>query len=190
MLFLGAGASKALGVGYSSDLSREVNAKLKAEGFGDVLSKINDALKNSNIYSGNEVDIEVSFTILNALSQPNWAVDDLGPFAAYLIGIQKEGVLHLGSLPHLTQDEIARMKHVAQNTIVTLCDKLDIEKAKKTYQELFQNTAGKLADGRSIGTLESTVTTNYDIAIEIYDPRKAWERGFEEDRREFGHVAT
>ena len=74
MLFLGAGASKAVGIGDLRDLTDKVDRKLKDEGYETILRNIEDILTKANkrnrFFKSGELDIEAKFSVLNALPNP------------------------------------------------------------------------------------------------------------------------
>jgi hypothetical protein len=88
MLFLGAGTSKAVGIGDLHDLTAIVKKRLKAEGYDDLIIHIIETLKNANknspFFNQHEIDIEVIFSVLNGLMDPTKALKELGPYAIYI----------------------------------------------------------------------------------------------------------
>jgi len=69
MLFLGAGASNALGIRHLSELTKKVIEKLNSKGYGEQIYEIKENIKKKNkncrYYHNNEIDIEVLLTIIN-----------------------------------------------------------------------------------------------------------------------------
>jgi hypothetical protein len=64
MLFLGAGASKAVGIGDLKDLTDEIMVRLKKEGYDDLIQHITEMLEKANrdnrFFNQGEIDIEVT----------------------------------------------------------------------------------------------------------------------------------
>jgi hypothetical protein len=92
LLFLGAGASKAVGIGALEDLSRKVNKELARRGYGDVLNHVCDVLHKANkkgkFFNEGEIDIEVTLSVLNARANHINALKESGPYSIYLAGRQ------------------------------------------------------------------------------------------------------
>jgi hypothetical protein len=74
MLFLGAGGSKAVGIGDLKDLTAKINVRLIEEGYEDLIQHITEILEKANLnnryFNECEIDIEVIFSVLNGLSNP------------------------------------------------------------------------------------------------------------------------
>jgi phage replication-related protein YjqB (UPF0714/DUF867 family) len=89
MLFLGAGASKAVGIGDLKDLTDAIMVRLKKVGYEDLIQDITETLKKANLhnrfFNEGEIDIEVIFSVLNALSNPTKALKEIGPYAIILM---------------------------------------------------------------------------------------------------------
>ncbi len=88
MLFLGAGASKAVGIGDLQELTKHIMTRLQKEGYEDLIKHVKATLKKANLrnryFNKSEIDIEVIFSVLNGLSNPTRALKDLGPYAIYV----------------------------------------------------------------------------------------------------------
>lgn len=88
MLFLGAGASAAAaGLKDLRGVSDEVEKTLYKKDFDQLLSDIKKHLVTSRLYNEEEIDIEITFTILNALANPTNSLKELGPFAVYAASV-------------------------------------------------------------------------------------------------------
>jgi hypothetical protein len=77
VLFLGAGASKAVNLPTLQDLTEQIRNK-----YGDPFKESHRMLKQSNdriTYSDEELDLEILLTILDSLVDPWNAIRELGP---------------------------------------------------------------------------------------------------------------
>jgi hypothetical protein len=87
LLFLGAGASKAIGYGDLKDQTSTIKNELKRKGCADVYERIEGRLARANkhlrLFDG-EIDLEVILSILNANVYQDKALLDSGPFTVYV----------------------------------------------------------------------------------------------------------
>lgn len=168
MLFLGAGASKAVGIGDLKDLTDEIMVRLKKEGYEDLIQDITETLKKANLdnryFNEGEIDIEVIFSVLDGLSHPTKALKDLGPYAIYIneLGRNQESPL---SEPLLNEEEMKRIRTLVGKGITSGCSKFDRSKATKYYRELFEFEKEMRGAGRR-RLFSPTATTNYDTVFE------------------------
>lgn len=88
MLFLGAGASKAVGIDDLENLTRRIKQRLGEREYGDrikhIVSVLEDANRVHRFFNEGEIDIEVIFSVLNGLFSPRKALEELGPYAVYI----------------------------------------------------------------------------------------------------------
>ena len=90
MLFLGAGASKAVGLPTLHGLTQKIRGR--DSDIDDRFEEIDNIVKGSENdigYQVGELDLEVYFTILDSLVEPAKSIYDLGPFAVYLYKLLK-----------------------------------------------------------------------------------------------------
>jgi hypothetical protein len=191
LLFLGAGASKAVGIGDLKELTVKVNKELCKQGYGKVLKDIVQVLCRANterqFFNEGEIDLEVTLSILNAKINHLGALKESGPYSIYLAELGK-----MINPPHLRfcTEDIKRIKKIVSRIITSACIKYDENKAKKYYGDLFSlkdeittyKTATITVKGPSI--FEHIVTTNYDLVIDNYYNKinKPLNRGFEKDK--------
>lgn len=168
MLFLGAGASKAVGIGDLKDLTDEIMVRLKKEGYEDLIQDITETLEKANrdnrFFNQGEIDIEVIFSVLNGLSNPTKALKEIGPYAIYIneLGRNQESPL---SERLRNEEEMKRIRTLVGEGITSVCSKFNLSNATKYYRELFEFEKEMLRADR--GRLFSpTATTNYDLVFE------------------------
>lgn len=85
MLFLGAGASKAVGLPTLHELTQKI--RVRDPDIDKRFNEIDNVVRGSENgigYQEGELDLEVYFTILNSLVEPANSIYDFGPFAVYL----------------------------------------------------------------------------------------------------------
>lgn len=191
LLFLGAGASKAVGIGDLEDLSRKVNKELARRGYGDVLNHVCDVLHKANkkgeFFNEGEIDIEVTLSVLNARANHINALKESGPYSIYLAGQRRLVSPRNIKLP--TYQDVAEIKRIVSSIITQSCIKYNHSKAMKYYGDLFnlKNDVTKYRNAtQNIGgpvIFENIVTTNYDLVVDNYSAEtdKPLRRGFEED---------
>ena len=129
ILFLGAGASKAVGLPTLPELTQEIRKT-----FDDPFGQIDKLLRQpSGIdYPENELDLEIYMTIIDSLAEPKLSILELGPFAVYLYNLveNKGGISRL-----LNSQDIRTLK---KNSIElmnrTLRTGIDAEIAKETLR--------------------------------------------------------
>lgn len=80
MIFLGAGASKILGIKTLSDMTNDLVKILREKDHGQVIDEIINCLKNFDITP----DFEAIYTVLEGLINPKQAVQNSGAFTAYV----------------------------------------------------------------------------------------------------------
>jgi hypothetical protein len=179
MLFLGAGASKAVDIGDLKDLTDKVNAKIISRGYGKLLDHIQDTLKKANsdsrFFNQGETDIEVVFSILNSRTEPVDALKNLGPYSIYINELREQS-----ELPYADQlqnkEEINNLKETIEKVIVSQCNKFKLDKATKYYDDLFRlerdTVEYRLMKGSDNTPIFSpVVTTNYDLVLERYSSK-------------------
>jgi hypothetical protein len=87
MLFLGAGASNAVGIGHLSILTEKIIKKLNNTKYSTIINNIISGIDQKNqynlYYQPNEIDIEVILSILNKCINPKESLKYLGPYAIF-----------------------------------------------------------------------------------------------------------
>jgi hypothetical protein len=93
LLFLGAGASKAVGIGDLKELTVKVKKELCKKGYGKVLKDINHVLCRANskrqFFNEGEIDLEVTISVLNATINHLKSLKESGPYSIYLAALGK-----------------------------------------------------------------------------------------------------
>lgn len=170
MLFLGAGASKAVGIGQLSDLTAKVMLKLEKTQYDDVIKDIISELgkKNSryNYYEKNEIDIEVILSVLNnGINHVN-SMRELGPYAIYASDNR-----NLTLQNRVSNNDLKKIRKIVATEITRNCSKFDEEKANEYYSDLFEIDK-EIVDFKTFEStsrtkiLSSIATVNYDLVIE------------------------
>jgi hypothetical protein len=183
MLFLGAGASRAVGLPDMRDLTIAVNARLEKEGYGQLIRHITDTLEHANrdsrFFNQGEIDIEVIFSVLNGRINPVKTLKELGPFAIY--------INELGGNPTIpfeetlrNEQELERIRRIIGEVITTNCSNPDTKRALSYYTSLFEFKKDLVSQGHE-RLFNHIVTTNYDLVIErcaFENPQIPWRTGF------------
>ena len=126
MLFLGAGASKAVNLPALHGLTEQIRRK-----YNDPFKEIDIALKRNNdriTYPTEELDLEIFLTILD----PWNTIHELGPFGVYLYKLLE----HKDKIKK-SKREIRNIKIKSIGLIDQLLRKPNLKKATKLYDELF-----------------------------------------------------
>lgn len=196
MLFVGAGASKAMGLGDLQDLTVKVRKELGKRGYENIFEKITRRLESTDLkdqfFNEGEIDLEVILSILNATVDRREALKELGPFAIYLNTFTNKRKL---SLLHATEDDLKKIRKIIGKTISQSLTNYNKSKAEKNYRRLFQISVDlnhkyrtKTGHTSQPPLFEHIVTTNYDRIIEnLYEDANMHGRpprmGFKEDER-------
>ncbi|MHA1878310.1 MAG: SIR2 family protein [Promethearchaeota archaeon] len=166
MIFLGAGASKALGIPTMQDFSKIVFNHLSKKGYSDIIKEIQSSLQEFDM----TVDFESVYAILEGLSGPAYSVKKAGPFVAFLMK-------NRNNLP--LKKDVSELLIEARKIIYEKCylsqDK--VLEINQLYFPLFEliherdfydiiNTPNSKGNRRLLGDI--IVTTNYDMSLELY----------------------
>src|SRR5215204_6034322 len=190
MLFLGAGASSAVGIPALAGLTASIISRLEAEGYGELIHHITETLERANqgsrFFNQGEIDIEVIFSVLNGRIDPETALMELGPFAIYLNALGGNRNLPFEDKLRNEQD-IVEIQRIVGEVIRTNCMSPNMDRALDYYTQLFEFKKRILGrTNRSNQLFNHIVTTNYDLVIERCAlknsdiPRKG---GFEQEPR-------
>ena len=160
MIFLGAGASKELGIKTMQELTEDVVAKLEKRGYGKEAEEIIYSLKEFGI----KPDFEAIYSVLEGLGNIKLGVREAGPLTAYVC----KRLSDIKSIP----DSEQILKEL-RTLIFEECSKIDRSKLGQVFDPLFQARAreGHVGPGYEplwINVASRIVTTNYDMAVEIY----------------------
>jgi SIR2-like domain len=167
VLFLGAGASKAVELPDLYDLTKKIRRETD-----DPFEEIERVLKQPKgriKYPHKELDLEIFLTILDSLADPLNAIPELSPFATYLYKLleNKKAIDKIK-----IQKERARdLKEKSVKLTSDILDTFNREKAKSLYDKLFSigdlNGEIKNAIGQTVHNIFNYIaTTNYDLVIE------------------------
>lgn len=186
MLFLGAGASRAVGVPDLRGLTDVVINRLEQEGYGDLIHHIIDTLESSNLgyrfFNQGEIDIEVIFSVLNGRLDNTNSLKELGPFGIYLNELGRNPTLPYSGVLQNRQ-ELSRIREIVGEVITKLCNSFHMDKATSYYAALFEFEKQVLARQQR-RLFSHIVTTNYDLVLErcaMVNPDIRAQTGFERD---------
>jgi len=169
MIFLGAGASKIVGIKTLQEMSKDLIKIMEKKGYRDIVGKITHSLKRF----GMTTDFEAIYTIVEGLTNPKHAVKTNGPFTAYVCKNLKE-VMPKQNLEDLMQ--------VFKTFLLEECKlkRGSHKRIESVYDSLFHIIANSGAierryivgveDGKepSVNVGYTIVTTNYDMVVESY----------------------
>ena len=168
MLFLGAGASKAVGIGHIQDLTQRIKERLSNSEYREIWEHIETVLESANtnnrFFNLGEIDLEVIFSVLKARAHHINALKDLGSYAIYLDQLRNGEELPLEDIfsdPAI----ISGIKDIIDDTLVQSCSAPNIALAQRYYRDLFEFEKTQLKRG-SIKLFAHVVTTNYDLVFE------------------------
>ncbi len=166
MIFLGAGASKPFGIPTMQELTEKTMTVVNEH--DKVLAK---RIEHNLLNAGFALDFENIYTILEALTNPIKAMKEAGPYAGFLLGdydpaIKSEEI----------NDLILRLRRMIYDACFIKREKMNLVESQ--YNDLFDSLEKYpewsgitwYTGGSSIQLkLDSRiVTTNYDMALELY----------------------
>jgi hypothetical protein len=166
MLFLGAGASKPLGIPTMKEFTRAVleDMEKRKVNFEKVISTIQAGVTKFGV----EADIEAILTILDGKVKPGKNLENLG---AQLIDLPEE----FRDAPE--KDVAWVVMNEIENSIYNICSQVAPQLATKLYSRLWKMLSDPISiryreNARTIlpaGTLVKRVfTTDYDLSMEIF----------------------
>ena len=197
MLFLGSGASKAVGIGDLEDLTNLIieqtdgNLKEKIESIQDLVDS------NRERYNF-QFNLEILYSIFEGIANKRSFLNELGPYPILMDTLLLDNRTYNELV--VTNIELASFKEITHNTIVNTITQYEKNNerrnlARKLYDELFriplnysdrfQNARG----GQVFNAFNVVATLNYDQVLELYDndtsgesptkPNFLTERGFD-----------
>lgn len=173
MLLLGAGASKVFGLKTLQDLTNDLVREMEKRGHGSVIHEIIDASRAFKLTP----DFENVYLALEGLADPIEGIKKNGAFTAYLAH-KFAPDFSTSEKKHREFEEILSDFRVLLYEECTL-QKGVIDKKRGCFDNLFK-TANEfnerrylsslvgLSDYRSVSVGSTVVTTNYDMAVELY----------------------
>ncbi len=179
LLFLGAGASKAFGIGDLSDLTTITTQIIRDMGYGDLLAHIYDTLignpNDRRFENENDIDIEVILSILDLLTAPELIPAQIGISTHYIYTLaHRTGTTY--SKPTPSRDEYNNIRTAVEEKTVESCNSYNFRLANEYYSRLFTlessitPTYVNALNEHPRGLLfKHIVTTNYDLVLERYD---------------------
>lgn len=178
MIFLGAGASELFGIKTMQGLTDDLIAKMQDKGYGETVDQIIRSLRRFNLVP----DFESVYTALEALTSPEQAVEKSGSFTAYIANtckgfeeIKAHAEFHevLSSFRELIYDsctikppELVEKNGQILDRFFKVC--LDDSENRQLSSLIGHWSGGGPTSNQSVDVGRTIVTTNYDMAIELY----------------------
>ncbi len=171
MIFLGAGASKPYGIPTLEEFSEYALDILKRLGHEKIVQSIEDSLNEFDMV----MDFEALYSILEGLINPTKSVQYAGPFTAFLVKNKKNLPLDydyskvLSDLRKIIYDKCSIICNEQKFSIVEKCmdQLLEVTKENGCTEQIIGKTGP-----RSVNIGRLFVTTNYDMALELYFLKK------------------
>ncbi len=164
MIFLGAGASKPYGITTLEEMSKDAIGELDRLGHGELLEEIRKSLIDFNL----TLDFESLYSILEKLADPYKSVQLSGPFTAFILK-NKENLPLKYDYSELLKD---LRKIIYDKCSINEESFIEVKRCMDKLLEVTQkNTSMETMVGksrRSVNTNRVFVTTNYDMALEVY----------------------
>jgi hypothetical protein len=178
MIFLGAGASVIFGIKTMQGLTDDLVSAMKGAGHGEIIDKIINSLTRFGLVP----DFESIYTTLEALTAPEEAVRNSGSFTAYIANTCK-GFEEIKAHAEFSQ-VLSDLRGLIYDSCTIRPPQL-IEKNREILNRLFavcrsqkENrhlssligywTGGGPSNELSLDVGKTIVTTNYDMAMELY----------------------
>lgn len=168
MIFLGAGASKPYGIPTLEEFSEETLDILKKKGHEEVIQNIQESLKEFEMI----MDFESLYSILEGLTNPVRSVQNAGPFTAFLVKNKKslpkcyDYSQVLSDLRKIIYDKCSILNNEQTFKKVEICMNQLIDVTKENASEEWVSSIVGYHQSPNIGKV--FVTTNYDMALELY----------------------
>jgi hypothetical protein len=178
MIFLGAGASVIFGIKTMQNLTDDLVKTMRDMGQGETIDKIVQSLTRFKLTP----DFESIYTTLEALTAPEDAVRKSGSFAAFIantckgfeeIKAHKEFEQALASFRQLIYDsctikppELVEQNQKTLNRLFEVCAHFGETRHLSSLIGFWSGGGPSSDSGVDVG--KTIVTTNYDIAIELY----------------------
>jgi hypothetical protein len=167
MIFLGAGASKPYGIPTLEEFSKEVITKLKESHHTEILERIRASCKEFNI----KLDFETLYSILEGLINPVNSVQHSGPLTAFLVRSKKNLPKGYDYLQILTD-----LRKLLYEKCSIICNEKSFKKVEEYMEKLLLATKKNHSVESIMGIVgprdaeigKIFVTTNYDMALELY----------------------
>lgn len=164
LLFLGAGASKPVGMPDMKELTNIVIKELKEKNYDSfIINTIKQRVKDFDI----EPDIEAILTCIDSLIDLDAGISNAGPFAALISDRRKKDEITFG----LKKEQYVKISKEIRDIIRKKCSLPGLEHEKKLietydffFDELNMNNKKEL----------SVYTTNYDCCFEVYCREKGY----------------
>jgi len=182
LIFLGAGASKPFGIKTMEDLTEDLDKQMRNKGHSEVMDKIIERLQKFGLTP----DFEAIYTILEGLVDPKRGIKNAGPLTAYVSKDLKDirpypefeevlfdfrGLIYEAcTIKPEMESEIRRV----YDNLFQVYNKLSGPPIVREETRFFTSTIGiptigiNGKSGRNQSILDTIVTTNYDMSLELY----------------------
>lgn len=190
MIFLGAGASKVFGIKTMQDLTDDLVQKMRDKGHGETINEILSALKRFGLTP----DFENIHTTVDALVDLKEGIRKSGAFAAY---VASKGGFQLVTEQPKFKDVLQDFRKLIYNECSIgrgiieknkgILDNLFRICAHNTENRILSSKMGRAGDNVGVDIGKTIVTTNYDMAIELYHRRAGFDLadGFKTTGKEY-----
>jgi hypothetical protein len=202
MLFLGAGASKAAGIGDMDDLTNLIIEMIN-ENLREKIISIQRILNLNQERNNFHFNLEIIYSLLEGLANKNSLTSELGPYPQFMDNLLRNKVIYNDL--SITNEEFYNFKETTNEIIVETIRSYERDNerknlAKDLYDELFRIqfrhlTQFRDAQGGNVNNVfHVCATLNYDQVLELYDdqtfhsrespikPHFSTSRGFDNDR--------
>lgn len=168
MLFLGAEASNALGIGHLPVLTSKIINRLKNtkhnETIDHIITVMNRMNNNNKYYPENEIDIEVILSVLNKSAAPECSLKELGPYAIFR-SCDVDRILSIDNR------DLQDLNEIIDEEITNHFQEYNKDKAFDLYDKLinFDNNTLEFRTHTPVTKqkiLSNIVTLNYDLVVE------------------------
>src|SRR5215208_6111960 len=142
MLFLGAGASKAVEIGDIKDFTREIISKTEGEGnLRITIDIIQHILQNSPEFINFRFNLEVLYSILDGIANRWHSLNELGPFSILMHNLLQHDNEFTSLI--INQQEFSTFVRIVEEVIVDSINSYNSDdrrkqRAKTLYDELFE----------------------------------------------------
>jgi len=181
MLFLGAGASKPLGIPTMAEFTDAIVKELESQGMPHWGSAVKDTLSRVQA-AGLNSDIESVLSVLQGLTNPQKALADVGA-QAILFGNK----FALSPENNIARIAIEKIEQAINDRCAGINHKSAISLYGELWDVLYANVVVPVAPGNllSVGpeALLKIFTTNYDLAVETFMKSRnyGFDDGFHQD---------
>ena len=186
MLFLGAGASKPLGIKTMQEFTEDLLELLNKRGLKHIGIEIIDSLNSFGI----KPDFENIYNVIEELIDPEENIKKTGPFTVF---VSRYGLATIKQTSRIFKDKLKLVTGDFKRHIYDECSKIDSSKCVELFDPILdldrwaEIVSGPEKKNKWINVVKRIVTTNYDMALELYFAEKGLEfcDGFTDVKKTF-----